>query len=274
MDRFLHVRPDAEAVQSIEQYASMWRVFLDERGDADVTDGAGMAVRWADCALPFWNMIFLTERTADFRTLAQGLKKAAALMRTKREAGYVAVCENYLAPPALASLPEALFEAGLEHILTAHGMTGDFLPIPPPAHPSLRFMRVTTEEALTAYADINAYAYGLAPKQVRSALEGSALWKEKIHAYLGYENGDPVCAAATVANDGCLFLALAATVPDARRKGCGEAIVRKALFEGARETGLTRTVLHATDAGFPVYRRIGYRKVSTIHFYGLRAAGK
>ncbi len=77
-------------------------------------------------------------------------------------------------------------------------------------------------------------------------------------------------AAATMANNGCLFLALVATAPEAQRKGYGEATVRKALFEGANATGLTRTALHATMAGAPVYQRIGYRKVATIRFYGLR----
>jgi len=47
-------------------------------------------------------------------------------------------------------------------------------------------------------------------------------------------------------------------------EGYGEATVRKALYEGARATALKRTVLHATEAGFPVYRRIGYRKVARL----------
>jgi hypothetical protein len=73
-----------------------------------------------------------------------------------------------------------------------------------------------------------------------------------MQTWLGYESGTPVSAAATVANDGCLFLALVATTPTAQRKGYGDATVRQALSEGVRATGLTRTVLHASDAGFPV----------------------
>jgi GNAT superfamily N-acetyltransferase len=262
---------DAEVVESIEQFTSMWRVFLEERGDSDTTDWPDTSIRWADCAFPFWNMLFLTEKVIDSRVLAIRLRYAAAYMRSKREAGFVAVCEEYLTRSALASLHDVASQAGLEHASTAHGMAGDFLPIPSPAHPSLRFARVRTEKALRAYADINSCAYGLPLGAVRTALGGSAFWKEKVHAYLGYENGVPVSAAATVANAGSLFLALVATIPAAQRKGHGEATVRKALFEGARATGLTRTILHATDAGFPVYKRVGYHKVSTIHVYRLRA---
>jgi predicted GNAT family acetyltransferase len=92
-----------------------------------------------------------------------------------------------------------------------------------------------------------------------------------MYTYLGLEDGVPVSAAAMVQTNDCLFLALVATAPEAQRRGFAEATVRKALFEGAKATGLTRSVLHATPAGAPVYERIGYRKVSTIGFYGLRA---
>jgi predicted GNAT family acetyltransferase len=67
------------------------------------------------------------------------------------------------------------------------------------------------------------------------------------------------------------FDGLVATTPTARRKGYGDATVRQALSVGVRATGLTRTVLHASDAGFPVYQRIGYRKVCTIQACRLAA---
>jgi GNAT superfamily N-acetyltransferase len=207
----------AAAVESMQQFASMWKIFVGDRGGADIEDWPGLAIRWADNAFPFWNALFLTEPHVDTPTL------------TRR-------------------------------------------PVPPPAHPALRFARVTTDEALQAYADINARAYEFPLEAGRAGLAGSALWKGVVHAYLGYEDGVPVSAAATVANDGCLFLALVATVPSAQRKGYGEATVRKALYEGHHATGLKRTVLHGTDAGFPVYERVGYRTVATIDAYGLAEA--
>ena len=103
----------------------------------------------------------------------------------------------------------------------------------------------------------------------RDGLVGSALWKSGVHAYLGLEDGIPVSAAATVQTKNSLFLALVATAPEAQRKGFGEATTRKALFEGAKATGLTRFTLHASPAGAPVYERIGFHKVATIHYYGL-----
>jgi GNAT superfamily N-acetyltransferase len=159
--------------------------------------------------------------------------------------------------------------AGLAFRLATYGMAGDILPIPEPTHPSLEFARVDSEERLLSYADINCLAYDFPIEAGREGLAGSTLWKSGMHSYLGLEKGTPVSAAATIANHGCLFLALVATLPGKQRKGYGEAVVRKALYEGAKATGLTRTVLHATQAGAPVYERIGYRKVCTIQAFGL-----
>ncbi len=70
-------------------------------------------------------------------------------------------------------------------------MAGDLLPLPAPHHPDLTFERVTTEDQLRAYADINARAYGFPLEDGRDGLTGSTLWKDGIHAYLGVRDGTP-----------------------------------------------------------------------------------
>ena len=57
--------------------------------------------------------------------------------------------------------------------------------------------------------------------------------------------------------------------PDQQRRGYGEAVTRKALYEGVRATGLTRTTLHATVTGARAYPRIGFEPNSPTHFYTL-----
>lgn len=150
-------------------------------------------------------------------------------------------------------------------------MAGDTLAIAEPTHPALRFVRVRTEEHRRAFGEINGLANGITAEAGRAGLDMTARGDER-YCYLGLEGDTPVSAAATLANAGSLYLAMAATLPGRERRGYGEATTRKALYEGARATGLTRTVLHATDAGFPVYRRIGYRQVANMNFYALAAA--
>jgi GNAT superfamily N-acetyltransferase len=260
----------AEAIESVNQLADTWQAFVTNHGPGDVSDLSGIAIRWADSKFPFWNCITLTDQGADRTLLDERLAQAAAYMRQKSQSGFIWLFEDLLEPTCRAEVLAAAAQAGLEFSFTGFGMASDISSIAEPVHAGLSFVRVTSDEELTAYADLNSRAYGMPLEAARDGLSGSKLWKSGMYTYLGLEDGIPVSAAATVRTKDCLFVALVATAPEAQRKGFGEATVRKALFEGAKATGLTRAVLHATPAGAPVYERIGFHKVATIHFYGLR----
>ncbi|CAL9596058.1 hypothetical protein SUDANB6_05357 [Streptomyces sp. enrichment culture] len=259
------------SIESMEQLASVWRAMvLDRTPDADVRDLPGIAVRWADCRFPFWNCVTLTDVGADARVAGQRLRQAADIMREKTHPGFLWVFEDLLDDGARAALDSAAEEAGLAYAFPGTGMAGDLLPLPEPAHPDLTFVRVTTDEHLRAYADINSRAYGFPLEHGRDGLVGSALWKNRVYAYLGVRDGTPVACAATIESEGCLFVVLVATDPAHERRGYGEAVTRKALYEGGRATGITRAALHATAAGAPVYPRIGFEPNSPMRFYGLK----
>lgn len=259
-----------EAIESVQQLTATWRTFVLDRGTGEVSDPPGMAIRWADSKFPFWNCITFTDQDCDSRLLDQRFSAAIAYMRARTRPGLIWLFDDLLDADAQTGLPAAAERGGLSLLFPGFGMVGDILPIAEPHHPKLDFVRVTTEDQLMAFADLNSRAYAMPLDYGRDGLAGSVLWKSGMFSYLGLEDGVPVSAAATIATGNCLFLALVATAPEAQRKGYGEATVRKALFEGGRATGLTRTVLHATPAGAPVYERIGYRKAASISFYGLK----
>ncbi|MEU0851242.1 GNAT family N-acetyltransferase [Streptomyces flaveolus] len=260
----------AESIESMEQLAVVWRAMvLDRDPDADVRDLPGIAVRWADSRFAFWNAITVTDVGADTRLLRQRLIGAADIMRSKKRPGFLWLFQDLLDDGARSALEEAARQAGLHYAFPGTGMAGDFLPVPDAGHPDLTFVRVTTDEQLEAYADINSRAYGFPLQDGRDGLVGSALWKTDVHAYLALRGTVPVACAGTVAAEGRLFVVLVATDPEWQRRGYGEAVTRKALYEGSRATGLTRATLHATAAGAPVYPRIGFRPNSPIHFFSL-----
>ncbi|MFC5104466.1 GNAT family N-acetyltransferase [Kibdelosporangium philippinense] len=256
----------------MQQLATGWRAMvLDRTPDADVRDLPGIAVRWADSKFAFWNCITFTEADAELDLVTRRLSQAAEIMRSKRLPGFLWLFEDLLEDETRAALPAAAERAGLDLAFSGIGMAGDLLPIPEPSHPDLTFVRVTTDEQLQSYADINSRAYGFALEDGRDGLVGSTLWKTEVHAYLGLRDGIPVTCAGTVETDGCLFVVLVATDPQWERRGYGEAVTRKSLYEANRATGLTRATLHATAAGAPVYPRIGFKPNSPIHFYNLKA---
>jgi ribosomal protein S18 acetylase RimI-like enzyme len=261
----------SDAIESVEQLALVWRAMvLDRDSEADVRDLPGVAVRWADCQFAFWNTITLTETGADTDLAAQRLSQAADIMRSKKHAGFLWLFEDLLSDDARAVLDASADEAGLVQAFPGIGMAGDVLPFPDPTHSDLTFERVTTDDQLEAYADLNSRAYGFPLDAGRDGLAGSTLWKDDVYAYLGLRDGVPVTCAASFEADGRLFIVLVATDPDCQRTGYGEAVTRKALYEGHKATGITRATLHATVAGAPVYTRIGLKQNSPILFYSLK----
>ena len=76
--------------------------------------------------------------------------------------------------------------------------------------------------------------------------------------YLGWLDDRPVSTAMLFCGSGVATLFGIGTSPAARSRGIGAAITLASLAE-ARERGYGYAVLFATEAGAPVYRRIGFR---------------
>ena len=73
--------------------------------------------------------------------------------------------------------------------------------------------------------------------------------------------------AFAVPLNGVLYVAYVATALAHRRRGLAELVMRRSLGDATRATGITRTVLHATAAGYSVYLRMGYRPVDKFSLY-------
>lgn len=82
--------------------------------------------------------------------------------------------------------------------------------------------------------------------------------------YLALVDGVPAATADAVLHDGWLYVAAVATHPDYRRRGLAEAVMRRALEEAMRATGVTRTALDASAMGAPVYKAMGYEPTGEI----------
>src|SRR5579862_4069129 len=258
---------ETEIVESLAQYVSVWGLLVSEFATADVSDRSGVSIRWADNPFPFWNAVFLNGELTDPGALQARLKEAADYVRAKRHPGLIYVCEDYVSAAAKRALPKLLSEEGLEAAIPVTGMTSDAFPLQQSSPPFLQIERVTSEAMLREYANINCEAYGFPLESGRTALHESRLWNEDAYAFLGYKNGRAVSGASVIVHDGYLYLALVATRPKARNKGYAEALVRHALQTAYEATKISRTILHATDQGYRVYRHVGYHPTARFMTY-------
>ncbi|MSQ68498.1 MAG: GNAT family N-acetyltransferase [Gammaproteobacteria bacterium] len=68
--------------------------------------------------------------------------------------------------------------------------------------------------------------------------------------------------------NGVLYVGWVATAAAYRRRGLADLVMRRALEQATRDTGITRTALHATADGYPGYLQLGYRSVEKFALYG------
>jgi len=80
-------------------------------------------------------------------------------------------------------------------------------------------------------------------------------------------DGRPVSIAAIVAAGGALGIYSLGTLPLCRGQGYGEALLRTAVSEMQRRTGIQRLILQSTEAGYSLYRRIGFRDATKFTVY-------
>jgi GNAT superfamily N-acetyltransferase len=261
--------PSRSVVESNNQFISFGRLLVSDRPGSEVFERDGMSTYWAGSPAIFFNLLFLSEQVSGPSVLNRRLRAAADYMRAKTQPGLLLVCDDYLDNEARAHFEMALEDAGLVAVMETVGMAGDLLAFSENVkRPDVRFERVTDEASLRECADINSDANSFPSELMREGLSGATWWNERVFCYIAYQDGEAVSTSSVIESDGILYVALVATRPEAQRRGLAEATMRHALKAAHEATGIRHSCLHATQAGQPVYERMGYKQVTRIVGYG------
>jgi ribosomal protein S18 acetylase RimI-like enzyme len=106
------------------------------------------------------------------------------------------------------------------------------------------------------------------PHSVCASVYGSErAWTHELRGYVGYADGRAVTTAAAMITGDAVGLYSVATLPKFRRLGFAEAIMRQVVDQARATGGITRTVLQSTRSGLTLYRKMGYRTVTTFNVY-------
>ncbi len=167
--------------------------------------------------------------------------------------------DEIVAAPVRESSSVAIRASGLRWVAQHEGMVAGDLAEPRRELPVLEFRRVFDRATRAHFARLSSSVFDL-PAPISTAVYGQqGFWRGTMSAWVGYWDGHAVCCAATEPAAGVIGVYSVATHPSFRGRGFGESITRHALGEARTAAGLQPFILHATRAGQPLYRRMGFR---------------
>ena len=246
-----------------EQLSAAWSLYARCTGVGEVVDLEGL--RLANGRQPWFllNAALLTAPVSSQVTLAARARAAIAYFGREHRPWFLAGSQHWLGDGA----PETLARLGLTKRGTVVGMVAAQLAAPARPLPEVETRRIDDARGRLALADLNAAVYDVAVEWVRGAVAGEVLWHTPLYGYVAYADGTPVSTALAIPLYGVLYVGFVATALAYRRRGLAELVMRRSLEDATRATGITRTVLHATAAGYSVYLRMGYRPVDKFSLY-------
>lgn len=249
-----------ELQEANHQVVGAWSIFASAYPDGVIQDLDGVTAAFARTELPFLNMIALNRLVENTADLSRRIEAAAGFASQQGVGYFISVCEDWLPADTRAELEPLMQDQGFVPVMPWTGMAAEHL-LSSSDTPELVIHATNTEAMRVAAMDLNCVSYDMPVEVGRAAAGGDAFWNQ-MFGVVGCVDGTPVSTATVVPVDGRLYVAMVATHPDHRRRGYAEACMRDALEVAGRATGFHRTILHATNAGHPVYRRMGYHDTS------------
>lgn len=263
----------AEIDESHAQFQGAWRLFALGRPLGEVVERPEVFITAGHVSWSLLNMAFLQNPVETEAELERAVDSAARYFAQGPNGWSFTLTPDWLAPSLRERADALLASRGLHIGMTTTGMVADRLLAPLRPLPKLDLRPVSNEWGRNAIADVNAASYDMPQPLGREALAVPGIYGADCLAFVGARDGAPASTTAAMRVDGITYIALVATMAEHRRQGAAEAVMRHALAEAKRAWGLERTVLHATPAGAPVYRRMGYRDVTSFVSYFAPAKG-
>jgi GNAT superfamily N-acetyltransferase len=244
---------------SLDQFTSAWRLMCGASARRAAASLDGLELVFSGLPIAFFNVGVATGR---------GLSGAALAAAARRACDWAA---GHGVPWLFVTTKETLGDgvdatavldaAGLAPLMPLTGMLASGVG---PATRVVEGLRLTTpadEAACAAMIAVNSKAYGMDLEGASQIVGNPAFWRPHF-PIVAVKDGAPAACAAVMMVDGHRYVALVATDPAQQRRGYADAAMRQALEAAAEIHGERPTVLHATEAGRPMYERMGYRVIA------------
>jgi ribosomal protein S18 acetylase RimI-like enzyme len=226
----------------------------------------GVSIASAGVTFQMFNAAFLSGPVASDAELAQRILLANTHFEARGLEWAYWVCEDWLSGRTRKHSRRAFESLGLRHSVDLPGMVAERLAPPVRRLPELDVRRVTPGPVRDAFCAIGALCFHVPPAWFNQVFDSDAVW-DRFAGYVAYADEEPVATTAIILGGGAMGVYNVATVPTHQRRGFGEAVMRHALEDARRRSGVERVVLQSTPAGLKLYQRMGFRTVTRVSVY-------
>jgi len=259
--------PGSEIRAVADNLVEALRFFGRARNDAEVRDLDSLSLIFCGLNYAAFNAALLTaaiDNNSD--ELIRLIELSASQFQTQRLRWTFWLCDDFLSRSLSRQAPHIFSRHNLRALTQAPGMYAERLHPPLRKLPVLEIRAVGDPDSRGTFADIMATAFEI-PHSVATSVYGSErAWSGTLKGYIGYVNGKPVTTAASTITGDVIGLYSVATLPQHRRLGFAEAIMRQ-VIDDAYRSGIQRTVLQSTSSGLSLYEKMGYRTITHFDVY-------
>jgi ribosomal protein S18 acetylase RimI-like enzyme len=170
------------------------------------------------------------------------------------------LCEDWLDAPLRRRARDEFADAGLRIITKPPGMLAEDLRAPVYGLPRLEIRAVKDQPTRDAFSEITGLCFDIPYSVCQNVYAPERAWNGAYQGYVGYWEGKAVTIAALCASEGALGIYSVGTLPEYRRRGYSEAMLRQVI--GSVRRGREPIVLQSSEAGYRLYRRLGFRDVT------------
>jgi ribosomal protein S18 acetylase RimI-like enzyme len=240
------------------------RFFGRATGSGDIRELPGAECVYSGLDYGVFNIAFLTQAVASAMDLAAILGECRDYYAGLRVRWSFWLGEDLLHPAGRRASREIFHSVGMRRISSAPGMIAETLAPPARALPEIVCRPVSDSATRSAFAGLTSTCFDIPYSIARAVYEPESAWSGAYRGFVGFVRERPVAMVALVRAEGALGIYSLGTLPEYRRRGYAEALLRSALEE--KQPG-ELLVLESTESGYPLYRRLGFREAAQFSVY-------
>jgi ribosomal protein S18 acetylase RimI-like enzyme len=255
--------PDFAAVE--ENLRTAMRFFAEATGSGEVCALPGAVALFSGLDYGVFNIALLDGRGGG--NLEATLAEVARYFKKRTLRWSFWLCEDLLDAHTRRRARQTFSDFGLRAISHPPGMMAPELLPPVRRLPAIECRPVADTASREVFAEITSVSFEIPTLVAHAVYTPERAWNGAYQGFVGLVSGRAVSIAAIVPAAGTLGIYSVGTLPLFRRQGYGEALMRAAVSEMRRRTGIERLVLQSTEAGYALYRRMGFHDATKFTVY-------